>query len=225
MPKRLKLAKRRFGRLLVQHEAGRSKSGHILWECVCDCGNKIITSSNALIRGDTQSCGCLQKERATKANITHGLSRTLEYRIWASMKGRCLNPDDAAYTRYGKRGITVCERWMDFANFYADMGKKTKGLTLERKNNELGYFKENCCWDTYTQQSRNKRLYKRNTSGISGVYWKKSLKKYLVYIRTNYKQIYLGAFQNLIDAAKARQNAEIKYWGKIQTLLPTKTIS
>jgi hypothetical protein len=73
------------------------------------------------------------------------------------MKKRCKNKNHHAYARYGGRGIKVCKRWEKFENFLADMGERPKGLTLERKNNDKGYYKENCCWATYKAQRANQR--------------------------------------------------------------------
>jgi hypothetical protein len=73
------------------------------------------------------------------------------------MVGRCTNTSDHAYSYYGERGITVCDRWMDFANFHADMGEKPDGLTLERKDNSKGYSPDNCCWATRKIQGQNRR--------------------------------------------------------------------
>lgn len=87
---------------------------------------------------------------------THGLFGTKAYSTWNSMVMRCHNPQAQAYANYGGRGITVCASWRVFENFYADMGEPN-GLTLERKNNELGYSKENCQWVTMKAQQNNKR--------------------------------------------------------------------
>lgn len=82
---------------------------------------------------------------------------SLEYRVWSAMIQRCSNPNDKKYRHYGGRGIQVCERWHDFRNFIADMGTKTPGLTLERKNNDKGYEPGNCVWATYKEQANNCR--------------------------------------------------------------------
>lgn len=90
-------------------------------------------------------------------NFRHGMSYSPTYKIWTAMKCRCLNKNDDRYQDYGGRGISVCERWLLFDNFLEDMGKKPDGLTLERKDNNKGYFLGNCHWATQRIQSRNKR--------------------------------------------------------------------
>ena len=87
----------------------------------------------------------------------HGGSKTRSYNSWASMKSRCLNPNNPAFKNYGERGITVCERWLLFRNFYEDMGDPPETLTLERKENDKGYYPENCEWASRSRQSRNRR--------------------------------------------------------------------
>lgn len=81
------------------------------------------------------------------------------YEVWRSMIARCRNKNNHAFKHYGGRGIKVCERWMMFENFIQDMGDKPTGYTLGRIDNDGGYEKSNCHWETMRQQTRN---YRRN---------------------------------------------------------------
>ena len=90
-------------------------------------------------------------------NKTHGLSKEPGYRSWKDMRARCLNPSNSEYKNYGGRGIGICERWSDFANFHADMGPRPNGLTLERINVNGNYGPDNCTWATRAEQMCNQR--------------------------------------------------------------------
>lgn len=83
------------------------------------------------------------------------MTKTRTYKSWQSMKDRCLNPKATRYSEYGAKGITVCDRWLVFENFLADMGERPAGKTLDRKDNKKGYEPANCRWATYAQQTRN----------------------------------------------------------------------
>lgn len=125
------------------------------WLCACDCGNKKIIRQDGLV-GKTRptiSCGCQTSKSAT----THGMEGTSIYHIWKSMRSRCDRTKHIHYKNYGGRGISYTKRWEKFENFYADMGARPPGMTLDRINNTAGYSKENCRWATHKQQSRNTR--------------------------------------------------------------------
>jgi hypothetical protein len=87
----------------------------------------------------------------------HGLSRTKEYKAWQKMKDRCFNENNSHYEGYGGRGITVCSRWMDFENFYKDMGECPEGCSIDRIDNDSSYMPSNCRWATTSQQMNNTR--------------------------------------------------------------------
>ena len=208
MQKKIEMIGKRFGRLLVIEESKVNRHGAVMWLCKCDCGmNKIIRGAH-LRNGGIKSCGCFSQEKATK----HGMYGTPVYVVWGHMLQRCTNPKDKEYKNYGGRGITICRSWFDFVKFYADMGEKPKGLSIERRNNELGYNKKNCYWATPTMQSRNRRKNIQNKTGIKGVCWCKQTNKYLVQIGVNKRNIFIGRFPILSEAATARKEAEIKYW-------------
>lgn len=155
------LAGQKFNRLTVLSIVGRDSRGRATWLCRCECGNTVVARSYKLVSGKTKSCGCRHKEAARengKASGTHGMHLEPEYSAWHSMKGRCLNPNHHDFHNYGGRGITVCERWLKFENFYADMGKRPEGKSLDRfPNNDGNYEPGNCRWATPKEQSNNRR--------------------------------------------------------------------
>jgi hypothetical protein len=85
------------------------------------------------------------------------MARTPIHSIWKTMRQRCLNPKNFDYKYYGARGITICERWDKFENFFEDMGHRPEGLSLDRIDNEKGYSKENCKWSNQVDQIANSR--------------------------------------------------------------------
>jgi len=153
MDKIFKLINQKFGRLRAVKKAERK----YYWICECSCGTRKEIRGYDLLNGQTKSCGCLNKEKLLRKVTTHGMTNTATYKSWCGMKGRCNNPRDAAYGRYGGRGIKVCPRWLQFENFFEDMGEKPEKLTLERLDNNKGYSPDNCTWATRWTQNRNKK--------------------------------------------------------------------
>lgn len=158
----INLVGHRFHRLTVQKlSEKRNKCGQTRWECLCDCGKITVVDGPALKRGHTRSCGCyhIERQKMTK-NLRHGHAKSTNrkpsptYRSWDSMLGRCLNPADQFYHRYGGRGIKVCERWLKFENFLTDMGERQKGYSIDRVDIDGNYCPENCEWVTRGENTR-----------------------------------------------------------------------
>lgn len=148
----------------------------------------------------------------TVLNERHGKAGTPIYRAWQGMKVRCYSKNASNYNRYGGRGIKVCKRWLSsFSNFYKDVGDKpSPNHSLERINNDGDYEPNNVRWASKAEQVRNRRLLKRNATGITGVQF--AYNKYTAIITVNYKTIYLGRYEHLEDAISARFTAEAIYW-------------
>ncbi len=145
---------RRYGRLtVISRIPSTTSKGCVHWLCRCDCGTETTPTGADLRGGTSKSCGCLRPSLISAANSTHGMRSTPTYSSWRSMHKRCTDPSRKWHHGLG---MVVCEEWSEFGVFFADMGVRPDGKTLDRKNGKLGYFKENCRWATNTEQQRNK---------------------------------------------------------------------
>lgn len=157
----------KFGMLTVLSYS-HSKNRKTYWLCKCDCGNEKVLRLDSFKTNrehKTVSCGCYNKIKAK--STTHGLSDTKLYHVWASMKDRCLNPNNKHYSRYGGRGIQIYPEWFDYNNFYTwSMSNGYEdGLSIDRIDNNGNYEPNNCKWTTQYTQNRNtsrNRMYQIN---------------------------------------------------------------
>lgn len=162
-----KIIGKNFTRLTPIKENGRNNKNERLWLCECTCGNTINVTKYKLKKGIVRSCGCLiidtSREKARKMgknNKKHGLSNSRIYKIHKNMVGRCLNKNDMHFEEYGKRGIKVCDEWVNsFENFYkwAIENGYNDELTLDRIDVNGNYEPLNCRWSTIIEQNNNKR--------------------------------------------------------------------
>lgn len=182
-------------------------------ECICDCGKTKTVRYDELKQGRLISCGCFRLEKLREKLTKHSKTQSNIYSTWEGMLQRCNNPKNVSFCNYGGRGISVCTEWFDFKNFYHDMGDKPVGMSLDRVDNDKGYFKENCRWATPSTQGFNTRISKNNTSGCKGVSWRSEKGKWEAYITKNRKKINLGTFTNYEHAVSARKDAEKIYIG------------
>ena len=158
------IAGQRFGRVVVLARVGFGP-GKACWNCRCDCGVEFVTRGIDLRSGNTTSCGCYKRELIGARSTTHGATKDYSlsgaYRSWLTMKSRCLNRGNNRFSSYGARSITVCDRWLVFENFLADMGERPEGRSLDRINNDGDYEIGNCRWATRQEQAANQRQTKR----------------------------------------------------------------
>jgi hypothetical protein len=157
----------------------------------CHCGNTFEVISKLLNR--YKNCGC-------DKSITHGFSNHILYDRWCGMIDRTTNKKHKAYKNYGGRGIVVCDRWKDVANFIEDMYPTySEGLTIDRIDNDGNYEPSNCKWATREEQSLNKRKQKDTHSIYRGLTFVKDRNNWNVRVKSKH----IGTFKDELDAAKA----------------------
>lgn len=171
-----------FGRWTVTSPV-KNKHGRFSWKCMCKCGNKGRVDGVMLRAGKSKSCGCYRNDVVAKRSFVHGhsINRTAsrEYQTWSKMISRCENQNDIEYKNYGGRGISVCKRWRkSFLSFFKSMGKKPKGLTIERVDNDGNYKPSNCIWATQavqTSNTRRNRFLTKDGITLTVMQWSKKL--------------------------------------------------
>lgn len=207
----INLVKQKFERLTIIKQRGKDNNNHILWLCLCDCGQKVIVQSSHLITGHTRSCGCLKREgNNIKHKHTINNKPSKIYQIWATLIQRCINPNNPKYPIYGERGITVCKRWKKFPNFLEDMGEAPQRCQIDRINNDGNYCKSNCRWATRKQQARNRRdnrlvTYNGKTQCVTAWSEEVGISKYVIYKRLNRGWSIKKALTKLVNSRKVKK--------------------
>jgi hypothetical protein len=200
----------KFGRLVAMEPHGSNKHGAITWRCDCECGNSKVVVGFQLTNGKTKSCGCLREDVARNMNASHGMSKTPTYRAWTNMISRCYNEKVRSFAIYGALGVRVCDDWLEsFESFYADMGSKPAGKSLDRIDSDGDYKRENCRWATASQQAANRGRPVNNTSGEKNVVIRHG--KFIVQVRAERTLAYSGVFNDLELAQLVAEEARNKF--------------
>lgn len=179
----------------------RSASGNVRVLVQCDCGTVKAVIASCVRSGHTKSCGCWKRDATSSARRTHGLSGSHPlYATWTNMKQRCYNPANPSYKDWGARGIEVCAEWRENFQAFVDHVSQLprygeKGMTLDRIDNNLGYFPGNVRWFSRSGQRRNQRRSEteRGTTQLKSSRWQAQ-------IMIDGEREYLGVFDTEEEA-------------------------
>lgn len=204
-----------FGRLTVQRLLGKKKN-KVVYLCKCLCGKEKTVVYASLTGGTTRSCGCLHKDVFKQMITKYKYSRVdaALYIMWQGMLARCSNKNHKSYSTYGGKGVSVCNSWKNFDNFYLSMAPRPDGYTLDRLDSEGDYCPSNCRWATSLEQSVNRGSVKGSTSKYKGVCYHKATGKWAANLGYEYKNIYIGIYLSEKDAAYAYDKVAFMYYGK-----------
>ena len=230
MRKCIDLTGQRFERLTVIKRADDyvSPKGAYFpqWLCKCDCGNKKIVAGSSLRSGATTSCGCYHKERLSETHRKHNtweLFMTTNIAVGTDCNGRKFTIDIEDWVKCKD----ICW-WISNEGYVVTQSIKDKHIKLHRflmnppkdmfvdhiNGDRANNCKSNLRIVTQQQNQMNHSIFKNNTSGHTGVCWDKGANKWEARIGNKGKTVNLGYFTNKEDAIKARQEAEIKYFGE-----------
>lgn len=173
--------------------------------CVCECGTHCAPMLCNVTKGKTTSCGCYARAKHLELNTLHGMSKDPIYAVWTQMKMRCTNKNNLAFSRYGGRGIKICDRWLEadgqgFLNFLTDMGPRPSDKhSIDRIDVNGDYCPENCRWATAKEQQDTKRTTLNMTLGGET----KSLRLWCEEYKISYKLVHHRIFGHGWDLGRA----------------------
>jgi len=222
------LVGKKFGRLLVVKLGSRGASGRIRWLCLCDCGTEKEILSTSLVRGNTKSCGCYNKEVAVKSNRKHR-----GFKDYGNYYGVYLNNGDEALVDVLDYALIKDSSWTKGSNGYVVCTKNRINYLMHRvilgvtdskievdhiNHNIMDNRRSNLRLSEHRHNLRNRSLGSNNTTGFPGVYLDKRRNLWYSRIEVDGDKIYLGSFENKIDAIEARKDADLKYFGEYSNI-------
>jgi hypothetical protein len=196
-------------------------NGGSKWVVKCVCGTEMVAWAESFKRGVL--CRRCRNAAIAAHRVTHGKRYTVEYRIWAGMKNRCLNKDNDAYDRYGGKGIKVCQRWIDsFEAFFADMGPRPEwAWAIDRWPNPAGNYEPgNCRWATREESDNNKTISQVLTFNGKTQTWSQWGRELEIDKTTIRKRVLKGwPVERVLSKSDGRTSYTITHNGKTQTLM------